>query len=142
MFPISNYRRHPTTRTMDLRKKKTSNIPMQVVKGNRVLSSVEEVLTKWRNDFAWLLVEPPPSEPAEQVEKSPRSEKHDSTIPANLLDHCWETTASLEEVKFAILAWKNKKAPGPDKLPAEALKNDAVFKNCCIPQSLHGERGQ
>ena len=84
---------------------------MQVVKGNRVLSSVEEVLTKWRNDFAWLLAEPPPSKPAEQVEKSPRSEKHDSTIPAKLLDHCWETTASLEEVKFAILARKNKKAP-------------------------------
>ena len=86
-----------------------SNIPIQVVEGNRVLSSVEEVLTKWKNDFAGLLAETPSSRPAEQVEKFPRNEKHDSTTPGKLLDRCWETTASLEEVKFATIAQKIRK---------------------------------
>ena len=86
------------------------------------------------------------SRPAEQVEKFPRNEKHDSTTPGKLLDRCWEITASLEEVKFATIAQKNKKAPGPDELPAEVLKNDfccsflstlftTCLKNCCIPSA-------
>ena len=119
-----------------------------------MLSSVEEVLTKWKNDFAGLLAETPSSrntfiQASEQVEKFPRNEKYDSTT---LLDRCWETSASVEEVKFATIAQKNKKAPGPDELPAEVLKNDfccsflstlftICLTNCCIP-SAYGEGGQ
>jgi len=110
-----------------------------------VLSSVEEVLTKWKND---LLAETPSSGPAEQGEKFPRNKKHDSTTPGKLLDRCWETTASLEEVKFATIAQKNKKAPGPDELYLQKCSKmtfavlflactlfTTCLKNCCIPSA-------
>ena len=60
------------------------------------------------------------------------------------LDQSWEALAFPEEVKHVIMVQKNKKAPGPDKLPAVVLKNDfcasflgtlftICLKNCSIP---------
>jgi len=64
---LTHYRKtKPEKPCMGLRENKKENIPMQVVEGNRILSSVGEILTKWKNEneFARLLAELSLSVPA------------------------------------------------------------------------------
>ena len=59
-------------------------------------------------------------------DESPRTEKHDLTAPMISLEQILEVSESPEEEKHAYMAQKNKKAPGPEKLPAKVLKMISV----------------
>ena len=112
-----------------------SLIPLQIIENERVISSLPKVLEKWCNDFSGLLT-------AASSNDKPSAAvttiiQNDAIIP-------WENYVTHEEVKQAVLAQKNKKAPGLDNIPAEVLKNvdcirfltdlfTACIKHCKIP---------
>ncbi len=92
---------------------KKHSAPTRPVKSKEgdTLTSIEQQLTRWVEHFKTLLNRPPPTSAA----NIPPAEE-----PLNI--NCNRPTRS--EIKSAIKQMSNNKAPGPDTIPAEALKGD------------------
>ena len=67
-------------------------------------------------------------------------------VSLTTISYHWDSIVSKEEVSQAIWSQKIKKAPGPDRIPAEVLKNEVCvaflttlfsicLEKCCIPSA-------
>ena len=128
-----------------LGKKKSSTIPMEVLDGQRVVTNKEEVVEKWRKDFATLL-----EAKEDFISHSDASEANKDSqadcISSGGSEGTWDSDDAVNDdiVNWALLGLKNNKGAGPDGLPAEVLKNEVcitffqnLFPSClksmCIP---------
>ncbi len=102
---------YDTTRILAGKNKKPSR-PIKNTKGE-VLSTKEEQLQRWAEHFKNLLNQPPPTN---RAVIPPATEE----LPINC------NRPSKAEITKAIKGLKSNKAPGPDNIPAEALKADTV----------------
>ena len=97
-----------------------------------ILTSEEDQMGRWRYHFEELLNRPAPSNPP-----------HIPMVPEVLEVNCEKPDR--EEIRKAISLLKTDKAPGPDEIPAEAIKADMETsigrkegrKEIFIWQSIH-----
>ena len=80
-------------------------------KNGVILTSEEDQMGRWRDHFEELLNRPAPSNPP------------DIPLPSEVLEVNCERP-DREEIRKAISLLKTGKAPGPDEIPAEAIKAD------------------
>ena len=89
--------------------------PALLSKDNKILTSKEDRIERWRTHFQELL------HPLENDHSQPIP-SHNSSEPPSVYEDCNITPPSREETIHAIKLLKNNKSPGIDELPTELLQ--------------------
>ena len=103
------------------------------------VTDVSTVLKKWQSDFAGLLA---PGLIFQDEEEYQMQHNLKRVSLSTISDH-WDSIVSKEEVSQAVWSQKIRKAPGPDHIPAEVLKNEVCvgffttlcLEKCSIPSA-------
>ena len=113
---------------------------MEVVSNGKKVTDVSTVLQKWQSDFAGLLA------PGliHQDEEAYQMQHDLKRVSLSTISYHWDSIVS--KISQAMWSQKNRKAPGPDCIPAEVLKNEVCvafftiffsvcLEKCCIPSA-------
>ena len=138
---------------MNISNQNSSKIPLAVEVDGNVVTDLNIVMEKWRNDFSHLFSNHDSpnfdSDHLDFIEERLRDiDTVRNVLPQNHdhIHHSLNTPLTNKEVEDAVMGLKNHKATGPDGIPAECLKNKTViallfkiysfcFENGVIPES-------
>ena len=108
-----------------------SLIPMAVEDNGTLVTDIETVMERWKNDFSSLYSSPTnefDNDHLQQVESQMKEiERIQAALPLDDDTNSMNNPLTLDEVTKAVYGLRNHKASGIDSIPAECLKNGPVI---------------